>query len=395
VPRIRSWPSVSRDQALRRNEWKTSSSLQAFEMKKDASSHEELTRQVLLLSSRDGSHSGVSGYSTLARYLPEATFLEVYRQSPRNVLTRFLTAINRRLTLVHWAWGSSIRLEWQALRMLKKDPNRIVHYLWADRDMAYLDLIKAQLGCKIVGTFHNCPDQLDNLFNFPRRIHSIDHFIVVSSCQVKDLERIGVPRSKISVVLHGVDTEHFRPDPTRKTKKFRVLSVGSWRRDTECMEEVFRRLGADNEIESICLVQENWRKRWANLPNLQLPERISDEELLRLLQSSDVLLMCAKAATANNALVEALACGLPVVSSDTGGLREYATDEAALFFQQGDPQGAVERIHRIKESRELAASLARGARKRSEELDWRKIRDQIVEKYLTVANRPDAGRRGE
>jgi glycosyltransferase involved in cell wall biosynthesis len=76
---------------------------------------------------------------------------------------------------------------------------------------------------------------------------------------------------------------------------------------------------------------------------------------------------------------------LPVVCSDTGGLREYATEAAALFFQQGDSKGAVENILLIKASRDLAFSLSNGARKRAEELDWRIIRHQILQKYLLVS----------
>jgi glycosyltransferase involved in cell wall biosynthesis len=338
----------------------------------------------LLLSSGDGSHSGVSGYSTLARYLPEAEHLAVVRRSPRNLLTRIPTAINRRLTLVQWAWGSSLKLEGMAWRSLRRNPRQIVHYLWADRDMCYLDLLKRRMGFRLVGSFHNCPDQLYNLFNFPRRLAAVDHFITVSSCQVESLERNGVPREKISVVLHGVDTDHFRPLPEQGNGRFQVLSIGSWRRNFTEMEEVFCRLGARGDVDSICLIEERWRERWRGIPNLQLPQRVSDEELLRLYQSSDVMLMCAEAATANNALVEALACGLPVVGTDVAGVKEYVTDHAGLFFRKGDAAAAAEAVLRIKDNDELSKQLAVSARRRGEELDWRRIADEVREIYRRV-----------
>jgi glycosyltransferase involved in cell wall biosynthesis len=338
----------------------------------------------LLLSSGDGSHSGVSGYSALARYLPEAEHLSVVRKAPRNLLTRIPTAINRRLTLVRWAWGSSLKLEAMAWRSLRRNPRQVVHYLWADRDMCYLDLLKRRMGFRLIGSFHNCPDQLDNLFNFPRRLAAVDHFITVSSCQVDSLERNGVPREKISVVLHGVDTDHFRPQPERRNGRFRVLSIGSWRRDFADMEEVFRRLGARGDVDSTCLIERRWREHWRGIPNLHLPERVSDEELLRLYQSSDVMLMCAEASTANNALVEALACGRPVVGTDVGGVKEYVTDEAGLFFRKGDATAAVEAVLRIKDGQELSTRLSAGARARGEELDWRRIAEEVREVYRKV-----------
>jgi glycosyltransferase involved in cell wall biosynthesis len=340
--------------------------------------------RALLLASGDGSHSGVSGYSTLARYLPAADFLNVFRQAPRSLLLRIPMALNRRLTLVRWAWGSSVKLEWMALQRLRRNPRQIVHYLWADRDMAYLDLLKRRMGFKLVGSFHNCPDQLENLFNFPRRLRQVDRFIVVSSCQTESLLQNGVPRDKISVVLHGVDTDHFRPQPGLRGGRFRVVSIGSWRRDFACMEEVFRRLGAQGDVDSVCLIEQRWRERWAGIPNLQLPDRVSDEELLRLYQSADVILMCVEASTANNALVEALACGLPVVGADLGGVKEYATDAAGLFFRKGDSVAALDALRRVKEDKGLAQRLSLGARARGEELDWRLVAAQIRKIYWQV-----------
>ena len=338
----------------------------------------------VLLSSRDGSHTGLSGYSTLERYIPGAAFIEVRRRSPRNPATRFLTAINRRLTLVCWTWGSSLRLEYQALRLLRQNPHRLLHYLWADRDMAYLDLFKRRLGFKIIGSFHNCPDQLEHLFNFPRRLGSIDHFLTVSSCQVESLLKNGVPKEKISVVLHGVDTAYFLPAQGPRKAKFQVLSVGSWRRDFTCMEEIFRRLSQDDSIESTCLIEPRWRERWSGIRNLRLPDRVSDEQLLKLYQSADVLLMCAEASTANNALVEALACGLPVVGSDVGGIKEYVTGDGGLFFGQGDATGAVTQIMQIRDSPELAKNLSEGARRRGKQLDWRTIAAQTIRIHESV-----------
>ena len=72
-------------------------------------------------------------------------------------------------------------------------------------------------------------------------------------------------------------------------------------------------------------------------PNLVYKAGIPEGELLQLYQSASVLLMPLRDATANNAILEGMACGVPLVVSDVGSVRDYVHPGCGVLIP---PQGA-------------------------------------------------------
>ncbi len=71
----------------------------------------------------------------------------------------------------------------------------------------------------------------------------------------------------------------------------------------------------------------------------------------------------------NLVLAEALASGLPVVSSDRGALPEVAAG-AALFFSPPDAGQLADQLERLLLDENLRRTMGQAARKRGEELSW-------------------------
>ena len=44
-------------------------------------------------------------------------------------------------------------------------------------------------------------------------------------------------------------------------------------------------------------------------------------------------------------ILEAMACGLPIIATETGGIGERVTDETGILLQIGDEQGLVEAMN--------------------------------------------------
>ena len=82
---------------------------------------------------------------------------------------------------------------------------------------------------------------------------------------------------------------------------------------------------------------------------------------------------------------EAMACGTPVVVSDTGGLREIVVDGTGLTFPPQDAEQLADRIAEVLTDRELALRLvARGRERIRERYDWSDVATRTAAAYVTT-----------
>jgi glycosyltransferase involved in cell wall biosynthesis len=83
----------------------------------------------------------------------------------------------------------------------------------------------------------------------------------------------------------------------------------------------------------------------------------------------------------NNPVVEAMACGTPVVCSDIGGVADFAFHErTALVVPPRDIDAFANAIVRMVESPELRATLAANALREVERFDW----DAAADRFLAL-----------
>ena len=87
-----------------------------------------------------------------------------------------------------------------------------------------------------------------------------------------------------------------------------------------------------------------------------------------LLKVADLFCLPSRSEGFSNALVEAMACGLPAVATDVGGNGEAVVEGVTGYLTPNeDPEALAERMDGILSDRSLAASMGAAARKRVEE----------------------------
>ncbi len=205
-----------------------------------------------------------------------------------------------------------------------------------------------------------------------------------------------------TLIPPAIDTAYFRSKETvadRSCDTLNILSVGrlDWRKGYEyALQSVksvvedgikcrFTIVGDGNYLESI-----SFAVHQLGLDNIvYLKGACSREEVREIMQSSDIFLHAAVSEGFCNAVIEAQAMELPVVSTDAGGLPENVIDGTTGFIvPRRDPRALANSIMALAESSELRGRMGEAGRKRV--LQEFRIGDQITafEKfYRNVADK--------
>ncbi|MDN5870622.1 MAG: glycosyltransferase family 4 protein [Nitrococcus sp.] len=110
--------------------------------------------------------------------------------------------------------------------------------------------------------------------------------------------------------------------------------------------------------------------------------RLDREQIAALYAKADVMLNTSLIDNMPNALLEALACGVPIVTTAAGGIPWMVTDgETALLVPESDPGAAAEALQRVLEDRALASRLALRGRAVAESCTWPAVRRQWAMLY--------------
>lgn len=337
----------------------------------------------MLLSTVHASHAQRSGYGLLAQYVKRAKYIQAPRADPAGA-GLFFARVARKLSFSRWYLGGSASLEWQAWRALRRGFRGVVHSMWADHDHGFLDLILSAKRNPLCGTFHNCPGDFRHTIRFPSRLRKFSAILLMSECQRAFFRDAGVADDRIHVVLHGVDTDYFTPNRTDPGGPFTILSAGGYRRNFPLLRKVCERFRGQEEIRFEVVAPAEFRPMFEGMDNVRFSGFLSDAELLAKYQSASCLLHTAEEATANNVLVEALACGLPVVAERVGGIPEYATGESAILIKPMDDEALADAIRQLSKAPQCCRQMSRAARERAVELQWEKVAERTEAIYRAL-----------
>ncbi|MFM6912868.1 MAG: glycosyltransferase family 4 protein, partial [Dolichospermum sp.] len=161
-----------------------------------------------------------------------------------------------------------------------------------------------------------------------REIELADHIFVASSFTKKSLLEIGIQEAKITVIPYGAPVDYFQPRP-KKDNCFRALFVGrvSPRKGVHYLLPAWQDLKLDNA--ELVLVGQNlfptgWLEQYKNIcrhvpsvPHLLLNDYYS---------SANVLVFPSLVEGFALVLLEAMACGIPIITTPNTAGPDIITD---------------------------------------------------------------------
>lgn len=201
----------------------------------------------------------------------------------------------------------------------------------------------------------------------------------------RDIPRIEalVGHGRVRFVPHGVDAEFFRPGEMPRESDH-LLSCGQFLRDFQRLERVFCLLRKERPTLRLTLVVAAHITRHPDLawtgstPGVTVLSGISDAALLDCYQRSTALLMPLLDSGANNTVLEALACGLPIITNDVGGIRDYGGGTVFPVSDDSDEALAVLASSLLSDPARLR-EIGDGQRRLALSLDWDTVCDRLTQ----------------
>jgi glycosyltransferase involved in cell wall biosynthesis len=263
---------------------------------------------------------------------------------------------------------------------------------------------------KFISTIHDMKPVLFNLgptapSRFERMVIKdrrawIDHVVTDSENSRADImKHLGMPSQRISVVYPGVDLERFRqtgPNQDRidgplQRKRPYVLCVAGAdpTKNVESLIEAFSRLPhAVREAHDLVLAGDFRRRRdirdLASQKGIAgrtlFPGMVSDEALVDLYQHAAVFVFPSRYEGFGLPVLEAMACGCPVISSNASSLPEV-TGDAALLRHPDDVEGLARDIEKVLTDPALADRLGRLGLARAALFSWKRTAAGLVSVY--------------
>ncbi|HSW98162.1 MAG TPA: glycosyltransferase family 1 protein [Candidatus Saccharimonadales bacterium] len=235
----------------------------------------------------------------------------------------------------------------------------------------------------------------------------VDGIITDSTCSKKDINRLThIPLSKIHVVYLAAD-ESFRKLSSQSVQYLRkkyslpqnfVLYVGdiTGNKNIPRLIEAIEQIGLPLVLVGKAITENDFDKKnpW-NKDRMIVQEKIADsrnihalgfiptQDLVGLYNIATVFVMPSLYEGFGLPVLEAMACGCPVITTQEGSLAEIA-GEAAYYVNPYDTNDIAKGIDEVFKNSQLRKKLSIQGQERVKEFSWRKTAGNTIEVYKAI-----------
>lgn len=291
------------------------------------------------------------------------------------------------------------RKERSAYALAKTGRHEWLHYLYPEQGYRHGGNLR-QKGLKIAMSCHLPRSVLESTGDycnvFKEGLSIADALILMSPDDIAFYRQLA-PNAKVTFIPHGIDIHHFKPSDNKNTLSrdhATILTCGGMLRDFTTLAKVIE-IAASRKMPlkfQVITSKSHLDKIYLQLSpsarNIFEPMYgLSDAQLVEKYQRADLLYLPLLNATANNAVLEAMACGLPMLLSDFAATRAYA-GETAFYVEGREPSEAFAQMEKIIGDSEILHKKSFEVRNRAvNHLAWEVIIDQH-RKFLSEGKAP-------
>ncbi len=304
-----------------------------------------------------------------------------------------------------WQPAAVARAAWRALRARPAAFDVLdAHYLYPDGVAAML--LAARLGKPFVATARGSDVNLIAGMPGPREAilrmaRAAAKVITVSDALRRALIALGVEPPRIETLRNGVDTDFFAPVPQQEARRELgfpegplVVSVGNLAEEKGhdlVLDAAARIPGLQTVIVGAGPQRSALESRVRTLgigDRTTFLGNLPQDRLRQVYSAADVLALGSRREGWPNVLLEAMACGTPVVATNVGGVPEIVADPAAgIVVASRDAQefaAALSRMLARAQPRHLVRGAACG-------FSWEPVAQRYYDLLASAAGFPVAG----
>jgi glycosyltransferase involved in cell wall biosynthesis len=327
-----------------------------------------------------------SGYEQLVHYLADTQTIEVV--APRSgQMARYLGSASARLQ-GRMGRGATDLSEWEFRLRRRLGRHERSHILYLEQ---HINLLKAwnKAPRNLIGTIHLPPSMWKEEQCQP--LSRLASALVLYQRDIPFFEK-HVGKGRARFIHHGADVNFFKPDPSKLQMPPRILYSGVFLRNEPMLVRVVKQLA--EKFRDLCfdlLVPKHHQKSPMLAPLLQHPQvtwhsGLNDNQLLELYQKSYLMLLPMNDSGANTAVVESLVSGLPLVTTDVGGIRDYGGGPVFPIIANNDDAAMIALVEDYLSQRQRRDEISRKCRQFAEEnLAWPLVAQKHLQAYQELA----------
>ncbi len=221
--------------------------------------------------------------------------------------------------------------------------------------------------------------------------------VVANSEGLRKLALDFMPALEISVIPNGIDTKQFCPAADKTIGgRINLLTVSRLisRKRVDLLIEVtavLKSMGLDVVLNiagqgNLMNALKVLSGRLDISDAVKFLGRVLPEEMPQLYRDNDIFVMSSRHEGMSNAMLEAMASGLPIVTTQCEGLDELIGDNGVIVEEITAEQIAKE-IRNIAENKGLYKEMSVAARRKAEDFNWETSAQKYITLYKTILDR--------
>jgi glycosyltransferase involved in cell wall biosynthesis len=224
-----------------------------------------------------------------------------------------------------------------------------------------------------------------------REYAEADYIALPSKFAVKTFVDKGIPEKKLICVPYGVNPSSFSPAP-KEDDVFRVIYVGGMtlQKGVHYLLQAFAELALPNsELLLVGTMHDEMRPYIEKYPGARAIGSVPQSELHKYYSQSSVFVLDSVQDGFGMVIIQAMACGLPIIASEnTGGPDIIREGEDGFIVPIRDPQALGKKIKYLYDHPEARAKMGASAAERvSQGFTWQDYGRRMMAEYQRILQR--------